>query len=121
MKPFTIIACRALLAVCSISGAACAADAPAAATSQWSHSGGGNSDVTWSGPLTRPQHGGSTARLVGDGDNATTVYADTPSLPQAPAIASMTGSGDNASISYAVPGRGRQFLMGVAAIPGRPG
>jgi len=104
-----------------MSGAACAAEAPPTATSQWSQSGDGNSDVTWSGPLTRSQHGGGTARLIGDGDNATTVYADTPSLPQAPAVATMTGSGDNASISYAVPSRGRQFLVGATAIPGRPG
>lgn len=121
MKAFTIIACRALLAACSISGAACAAEAPAATTARWSHSGDGNIDVTWSGPVIRSHHGGSTARLVGDGDNATTIYADTPSLPQAPAIASITGTGDDASISYAVPGSGRQILVGVKVIPGRPG
>jgi hypothetical protein len=119
MKAFKIIACRAVLAACSISGAACAQGAPAIATSQWSHSGDGNSEVAWSGPLTRSLHGGSTARLIGDGDNAIIVYADTPSLPQAPAFASMTGSGDNASIDYAVPQHGRRFLVG--AVPGRPG
>jgi len=121
MKAFTIMACRALLAACSISGAACAAGTSATAAAQWHHSGDGNSDVTWSGAPARSRHGGSIARLVGDGDNATTIYADTPSLPQAPVVAYMTGSGDNASISYAAPSRGRQFLVGATMIPGQPG
>jgi hypothetical protein len=121
MKASTIIAGRLLLAACSISSAAFAGEAPTTATSQWSHSGDGNIDVMWSGPVNRSQHGGSTARLVGDGDNATILYADTPVLQQATAIANMSGTGDNASISYAVPGSGRQILMGATVDPRRRG
>ncbi|GGC45580.1 hypothetical protein GCM10011504_25080 [Siccirubricoccus deserti] len=121
MNAFLKIACRALLAATTISGGACAKDAPSAASWQWSQTGEGNFDVVWFNPMPRPQQGGGVARLVGGGDNATVLYADTPMLLQEPVVASLTGGGDNASISYAAPGSRSQMLVGATVGPDRRG
>jgi hypothetical protein len=121
MNAIKAIACGALLAASTIGGAAFAKDAPGAATWQWSQTGEGNFDVVWSTPTPRPRHGGGVAQLMGGGDNATIIYADTPMLLQEPAVASLTGGGDDASISYAAPGGSGRTVVGAMAIPGRPG
>jgi hypothetical protein len=121
MNAFLTIACRALLAASTIGGAACAKDAPSAASWQWSQTGDGNFDVVWFKPMPRPQQGGGVARLQGGGEDATILYADTPRLLQEPVVASMTGGGDNTSISYAAPNGRSQVLVGATMGPGRPG
>lgn len=88
---------------------------------QWTLSGGGDADIAWPAEARHVTHGGGIGRLVGSGEDARVLYADTLASDQAPMTATITGSGDNAVVVYAAPAEGRSTLAGAPALPGQQG
>jgi len=86
---------------------------------QWTPSGGGDADITWSEGAQHVMHGGGVASLVGSGEEARVVYADTIASGQAPLSASIAGSGDEAVVVYAAPSGAQPSLAAMPAT-GRP-
>jgi hypothetical protein len=110
----------ALIAAATSCGPAMAADTASGAGFQVTQTGE-NFDVVWSGTGSRGPHGGGAATLMGGGDNATIVYADTPLLLQAPRVVTLTGGGENSTITT-VPPAGSNSLAAIASLmPSQPG
>lgn len=88
---------------------------------RWTPSGGGDADITWSEGARHVTHGGGVGRLMGSGENARVLYADTFASGQAPMTATITGSGDNAVVVYSTPAESPRAIAGAPALPGQRG
>ncbi len=120
MTRFETIASATLFAAAAVfAGSAQAGEGGFGA--QWTPSGGGDADIVWSEGARHVTHGGGIGRLVGSGENARVLYADTLASGQAPMTATITGSGDNAVVVYTVPAESRPALAGAPALPGQRG